>query len=111
MSNIRIRGIKIANYRSFGKEQTVLFPQSDYLKPVAIVGYNNSGKTNLMNAILYGITEKYVTKDTFTIDDFHNRSYSNVPSIITCLESSKETKSDGKTADLTGFHKIGRAHV
>jgi AAA15 family ATPase/GTPase len=53
MSSIRIKSIKIANYRSFKEQQDFCFPDISYKKPVAIVGYNNSGKTNLMNAILY----------------------------------------------------------
>lgn len=104
MSHIRIEGIQIQNYRSFGQTVTVNFPSSDYKKPVAIVGYNNAGKTNFLNSILYGITEKYVTKDTFTINDFHNRAYNNIPKIITKVASSSETKVDGGTANLTGYH-------
>ena len=58
ISEIRIKSIKVKNYRSFGEMQEFKF--TDKNKPVAIVGYNNAGKTNLLNAILYGITEKYV---------------------------------------------------
>lgn len=104
MSHIRIEGIQVENYRSFGQKVTVNFPSSDYKKPVAIVGYNNAGKTNFLNSILYGITEKYVTKDTFTINDFHNRTYSNIPRIVTKITSSSESKVDGGTANLTGYH-------
>ncbi|MGE7094403.1 ATP-dependent nuclease [Lysinibacillus sp. NPDC048646] len=104
MSNIRINGISIENYRSFGERKSIVFPKEDYKKPIAIVGYNNSGKTNLLNAILYGITEKYVSKNTFTRDDFHNRKFNNIPNIFTGLDSSVEMKSDGKCADLTGYH-------
>ncbi|WP_091015116.1 MULTISPECIES: ATP-dependent nuclease [Paenibacillus] len=105
MSHIRIEGIKIKNYRSFGEQEvTVNFPKEDYKKPVAIVGYNNAGKTNFLNSILYGITERYVTKDSFTINDFHNRRYDNIPAIATKLISSSETKVDGKIANLTGYH-------
>lgn len=104
MSHIRIKRINVKNYRSFNKSVNVIFPDENYKKPVAIVGYNNSGKTNFLNAILYGITEKYVTKDTFTINDFHNRSYENIPQIITELKSSMEVKVDGNRADLSGFH-------
>ena len=82
MSKIHINGISIKNYRSFGEEQIIKFPDEDYKKPVAIVGYNNSGKTNLLNSILIGIREKYVNKETFTIDDFHNRNINNIPTII-----------------------------
>lgn len=104
MSSIRINGISIENYRSFGERKSIVFPKEDYKKPIAIVGYNNSGKTNLLNAILYGITEKYVSKNTFTRDDFHNRKFNNIPNIFTGLDSSIEIKSDGKCADLTGYH-------
>jgi predicted ATP-dependent endonuclease of OLD family len=106
MSSIKIRGIAIENYRSFGERKVILFPKKDYKKPIAIVGYNNAGKTNLLNAILYGITEKYVNKNTFTRDDFHNRNFNNVPHIITLIESSTELKADGKNADLTGYHYL-----
>jgi len=104
MSYIRIEGIKIENYRSFGDTVTVNFPKEDYKKPVAVVGYNNAGKTNFLNSILYGITERYVTKDSFTVNDFHNRNYDNIPVIITKMSSSNELKVDGKRADLSGYH-------
>ncbi|WP_188066562.1 ATP-dependent nuclease [Brevibacillus brevis] len=104
MSHIRIENILIENYRSFGDRVIVNFPKEDYKKPIAIVGYNNSGKTNFLNSILYGITEKYVTKDSFTINDFHNRSYDNIPNIVTKINSSNETKVDGSIANLSGYH-------
>lgn len=104
MSYIRIKSIGIKNYRSFNEEVNVSFPDENYKKPVAIVGYNNSGKTNFLNAILYGITEKYITKDTFTINDFHNRNYENVPQISTEIKSSIEVKVDGNPAELSGYH-------
>jgi putative ATP-dependent endonuclease of the OLD family len=53
MSSIRVKSIKVKNYRSFKEQQDFDFPDTSYQKPVAIVGYNNSGKTNLMNAIKY----------------------------------------------------------
>ncbi|WP_338553722.1 AAA family ATPase [Paenibacillus sp. KS-LC4] len=104
MSYIRIKRIGVKNYRSFNEEVNVSFPDGNYKKPVAIVGYNNSGKTNFLNAILYGITEKYITKDTFTINDFHNRNYENVPQISTEIKSSIEVKVDGNPAELSGYH-------
>lgn len=45
MSNIYIKKIAIENYRSFGERQIFDFPFSDYKKPTAILGYNNSGKS------------------------------------------------------------------
>lgn len=106
MSYIRINSIKIKNYRSFGEEQLFEFPNKNYKKPVAIIGYNNAGKTNLMNAILYGIGEKYVSKDTFEISDFHNRKIENIPELVLDTLSSIEDKYDGKKADLNGAHKL-----
>ncbi|MCA1319388.1 AAA family ATPase [Bacillus tianshenii] len=109
MSSIRIRGILVENYRSFGERKAIVFPRDEYKKPIAIVGYNNAGKTNVLNAILYGITEKYVNKNTFTRDDFHNRDFNNVPKIVTYLDTSEELKADGKTADLSGYHFLNIA--
>lgn len=106
MSYIRIKSISVENYRSFGTRQTIHFPDQNHKKPVAIVGYNNSGKTNFLNAILYGIKEKNVNKDTFTINDFHNRDYNNRPLIETEIESSIEVKGDGNQAELKGFHSL-----
>ncbi|PCL95017.1 ATP-dependent nuclease [Paenibacillus lautus] len=106
MSYIRIKSISVENYRSFGTRQTIHFPDQNHMKPIAIVGYNNSGKTNFLNAILYGIKEKSVNKDTFTINDFHNRDYNNRPFIETEIESSIEVKGDGNPAELKGFHSL-----
>jgi putative ATP-dependent endonuclease of OLD family len=106
MSKIRIKSIEIENYRSFGENQIFEFPDESYGKPVAIVGYNNAGKTNLMNCILYALNIKYVSKDTFSIDDFHNRSIKNIPQFILSAESSTENKFDGKKANLTGSHEL-----
>jgi putative ATP-dependent endonuclease of OLD family len=78
MSSIRINSISVKNYRSFGEKQDFLFPNSDYKKPVAIVGYNNSGKTNFMNAIKFGLYES-VREDTFGIKDFHKCEWGNYP--------------------------------
>lgn len=72
MSEIRINSIAVENYRSFKERQEFVFPNEDYKKPVAIVGYNNSGKTNLMDCILYALQVNFVSKDTFSKDDFHN---------------------------------------
>lgn len=106
MSSIRIKGITIENYRSFGEKKTIVFPTEDYKKPIAIVGYNNAGKTNLLNAILYGITERYVNKNTFSRDDFHNRDFNNIPIIFTGIDSSSELKVDSRFANLTGYHLL-----
>lgn len=106
MSKIRVDSILVKNYRSFGTTQSFSFPTEDYKKPVAITGYNNSGKTNLMNAILYGIGFNFVSKETFQLNDFHNRKILNLPEIELRATSSVEKKYDGKFADLTGIHKL-----
>lgn len=113
MSEIRINSIKVKNYRSFGEEQEFTFPNKDYKKPIAIVGYNNSGKTNLMNCILYGIGNKFVQANTFELNDLHNLDYKNHLNIEINLEGSKfeqEYIKDGnkKKTDksITGLYKI-----
>ncbi|WP_149241698.1 AAA family ATPase [Dyadobacter sp. 32] len=78
MSAIRINRLKLKNFRSFGTEQTFNF--ADAKKPIAIIGYNNAGKTNLMNALRYGLYES-VYEETFTVKDFHNCSWDNPPFI------------------------------
>lgn len=105
MSKIRIKSIKIKNYRSFGKEQTFVFPNESYKKPVAIVGYNNSGKTNLMNSILYGIGEKFVSANTFEKKDLHNLNYKNNLKIQTDLDASFYNTDYGEKS-IRGKHTI-----
>ena len=107
MSEIRINSIAVENYRSFKERQEFVFPDENYKKPVAIVGYNNSGKTNLLNAILYSLQVNYVSKDTFSIDDFHNRNIDNIPFFMLNATSSTEPKFDGeKRANLSGYHRL-----
>lgn len=88
MSYIRINSISVKNYRSFGDGQDFQFPDSDYKKPVAIVGYNNCGKTNLMNAILYGVGEKFVSDKTFELIDLHRLNKANQIEIQSNLSGS-----------------------
>lgn len=107
MSSIRINSISIENYRSFGEIQHFVFPDQEYKKPVSIVGYNNSGKTNLMNAILYSLQVNFVSKDTFSLNDFHKKSMSNIPFFQLHATSTTEKKFDGdKYANLTGYHRL-----
>lgn len=87
MSEIRLRKIKVKNYRSFGEEQTFDFPENGYNKPISIIGYNNSGKTNLMNAIMYGIGENFVSAKTFEKADLHNLNLENQLEIKTRIEA------------------------
>lgn len=107
MSSIRINSISVENYRSFGVRQDFTFPNSDYKKPVAIIGYNNAGKSNLLNTILFSLQVSFVSKDTFTLNDFHKKNISNIPFFLLNAESSSEKKFDGdKLANLTGFHRL-----
>ncbi|MFT5916427.1 MAG: putative ATP-dependent endonuclease of OLD family [Flammeovirgaceae bacterium] len=82
MSEIRIESIQIENFRSFGEKQEFQFPNEDYQKPVAIIGYNNAGKTNLINAIKLGLYE-YVSDEKFSLYDFHHCDIKRLPKIIT----------------------------
>jgi len=79
MSKLRISSLKVKNYRSFGEEQSFVFPNSDYKKPVAIVWYNNAWKSNLMNIIRYWLYER-LTEDNIDLNDFHDCKWENTPS-------------------------------
>lgn len=108
MSYLRIEKLSIKNYRSFwNNKQTFEFPGNDYKKPTVIVWYNNAWKSNLINSILYGLNINFVSKDTFSIDDFHNRIITNKPEIELWCDSSEELKYDRvKKANLKWFHKL-----
>ncbi len=109
MSYIKIKSLKIKNYRSFGnQEQEFDFTKALEKKlPLAIVGYNNAGKTNLMNAILFSLQINFVSKDTFSIDDFHFKQIENKPETVIECESSEEDKYEiGKKANLQGYHRL-----
>jgi len=105
MSEIRIKSLEIKNYRSFRELQRFEFTERKV--PVAIVGYNNAGKTNLMNCIAHALQIKYVSYDTFTLDDFHDKDIRNIPLFTLEVSSSEETKIDRqKKARLEGFHRL-----
>lgn len=59
-----------------------------------------------MNSILYSLNINFVSKETFSIDDFHNRNIDNVPQMLLEVESSNERKYDCKEAILNWFHKL-----
>lgn len=81
MAKIRIKSIKVKNYRSFWPtEQEFVFPDENFKRPVAIIGYNNCGKTNLMNVLKYWLYES-VREETFELKDFHQISRKNPPFI------------------------------
>lgn len=78
MSEIKINQLVVKNYRSFWAEQTFHFPKN-HKKPIAIIWYNNSWKTNLINAIRYWLFEQ-VKEETLDLNDFHNLKWENTPS-------------------------------
>src|SRR5690554_321805 len=88
MSHVRIQSISIENYRSFGDIQEFSFPNSDYRKPISIIGYNNAGKSNFLNALLYGIGEKFISAKTYELSDLHNLDFDNHIHIKTTIEAS-----------------------
>lgn len=109
MSEIWLTSIQIQGYRSFGPKQEFFFPDKGYNKPIAIVGYNNCGKTNLMNAIRYGIGDKFISHNTFSIKDIHNLMHENSIEIQTNLVASEYEAFDYKG---NPFHKsIGGLHT
>lgn len=106
MSKIRIDSIEVENYRSFGIRQVFNFPEEEYKKPVAIIGYNNVGKTNLMNAILYGVGERYVQDKTFSLKDIHNLDDKRELIIKSQLDGSAYGYYFGKEKTIAGPHTI-----
>lgn len=107
MSHVRINSISIKNYRSFGEQQNFFFPKKDYKKPVAIVGYNNCGKTNLMNAILYGVGYKFVSENSFSKSDLHNLDYNNSIKVESYLDASPSPKNIAGTHTLNVVNEDG----
>ena len=107
MAKVRIESIKVKNYRSFWPtEQEFIFPNENFKRPIAIIGYNNCGKTNLMNSILFWIGQKFLREDTFDINDFHNRNWNNIPYIETNIQADVVWHND-RWYDITmnGIHK------
>lgn len=83
MSSIKVTSLSVKNYRSFGERQDFVFPNGEYTKPIAIIGYNNAGKTNLLNALKYSLYES-IREETLDINDFHHCVWENFP----CFSSS-----------------------
>ncbi len=107
MAKVRIKSIKVKNYRSFWPtEQEFIFPDENFKRPIAIIWYNNCGKSNLMNLLLYATQVNYLWKDSIAINDFHNRDINNKPYFLVELDGSIERKYDGKEAILKGFHQL-----
>lgn len=53
---MRINRLTIQNYRSFADEVAIEFP--NIAKPIAIIGHNNAGKSNLIDALLMVMGKK-----------------------------------------------------
>lgn len=111
MSEIRLRKLKIENYRSFKDAQIFEFPDETYLKPISIVGYNNSGKTNMMNAILYGIGEKYISEKTFEKTDLHNLHLENSIEIRTRIQATPYGRNQYGEKTIAGDYRISTSVV
>jgi hypothetical protein len=72
---MRISSVTIRNFRSFD-ENGVTLAIPEMKLPLSIIGHNNSGKTNFIKALLYGLAVRSVTNETFTLHDFHLRDAS-----------------------------------
>ena len=89
---MRIKRVCIKNYRSFdGEGITLEIPQLSV--PLSIIGPNNSGKTNFVRAILYGLGVRSVNDDTFTVEDYYLKNEEN--SILIELDLEGGPKSTG----------------
>ena len=110
MSQIKLKSLKVKNYRSFGSiEQEFDFTKAMEKKlPLAIVGYNNSGKTNLMNSILYGVGYNFVAENTFEKGDLFNLEYTNNILIAGILNGSgyhtENWKGEDEIKSITGTY-------
>jgi putative ATP-dependent endonuclease of the OLD family len=68
---MKINSINIKNYRSLNDSGDIcFFPEIN--KPISIIGYNNSGKSNLLRAIFFVSGAKWIDEKTFKETDFHN---------------------------------------
>jgi predicted ATP-dependent endonuclease of OLD family len=77
---MRIEKVKIDNYRSFGNQVVeIIFP--DIEQPVSIIGYNNSGKSNIIRGILCACGQKPYGYN-YCIDDFHNQSEEDIEILV-----------------------------
>lgn len=108
MPNIKIRSLELKNYRSFGNaSQKFDFTKAiDKKLPLAIIGYNNVGKTNLINSILYGIGHTFVSENTFEKHDLFNLTFENNISIKSNL-----LRQDSKSNEQAAKYLPGEDHV
>lgn len=67
---MKIKSVRIKNFRSFNNEGiNIDLPEIN--SPISIIGYNNAGKTNFINAVLYCLGKKSFSNNTFCENDFH----------------------------------------
>jgi putative ATP-dependent endonuclease of the OLD family len=91
MPYLRLNSIEIKNYRSFdGEGGKIIFPNYNYEtssgKPISIVGYNNTGKTNVIKSVLYTMGVEWLGEDTFSEKDFFNCDKDKELSVVTNFE-------------------------
>ena len=91
------------------------FPYSNYcggsgnnvIPIVSITPINQVSVRNEVISSFQSLQVNFVSKDTFTLNDFHKKNISNIPFFLLNAESSSEKKFDGdKYANLTGFHRL-----
>jgi len=116
---MRFKEVTIKNYRSFNNEGiNVEFPEIPY--PISIVGYNNSGKSNIINGILNACGYKpygyHYSENDFYFKDVSKKAevkllfdeYFTVPTIYPegsdkkCFGCSLELKSE-EDGSILGF--------
>lgn len=99
---MRINQISIKGYRSFDHTGEIIeFP--DIKTPISIVGFNNAGKTNIIEAIKLacGIRDTWNKWDKCTVDDFHlNNTTSNVEIDVQFSEAIPIPTIYGKDKDI-----------
>lgn len=90
---MRIKKVIIKNYRSFADSGGEFNFESNLKVPFSIVGPNNSGKTNFINAIRHATWLSDSYPNNFDLNDFHNRDLSK--EIVVELEFEDPLKSFG----------------
>ena len=70
---MRIKEVSLYNYRSFANQGETIVEFPDIKHPISIIGHNNAGKSNLIDAILLLLGKKSAYGNNFTKDDFFNQ--------------------------------------
>jgi putative ATP-dependent endonuclease of OLD family len=91
-----ISSINIKNFRSF-KDSGDLFLYPNHHKPISIIGYNNSGKSNILKSLFYISGAKWIDEKTFKEQDFHNFNLDEPINII--------AETDDNTFTITSSYK------